>query len=522
MQSSARNRHILTATFFAGVVLVFAANEGISGTVIGNIESVSNQATGAPVLNGWTCEIGNPNPLTLHAYMGGPYGQGNLFGYQLATNVNRPDVAAACGGSTNNTYGFKVALPTNDVPASLFVAGIRSDGSGTYIGGSGVLGIPLANNTGPQVISLLNPEPGSSGWSVDNVNYFSTWQCQSSAGLTHISRLNILPSSTLASVGDRIHWNQWKDSLVAGAGSSGGYPILFFTFGDIDPGSPLFTMLKAKYDTTSGAWQIFQYLSDPNNVSSHAGTETDYIYNKYGTPGWGPFANPTSSPPPATRIPGVCSQNIAGVCNQNELWGTGPLGLSTIRSAHQPYQDYDPNTTSCLVMNPSLYNYDSNGVPHGLIATLWTEEWTSTSSQSRHPVDCVLPPGTPGTTQVNGNATIPRGPYIFRYQDATVGWQLINIGLVENQLGEVGIAMNADPNKDGRYGTFVRADWSGKIMQVNESTTSTILDCSSNSSQQLHFSEASRGPDSSYYFLVDETPTDSSKPTFSHDIFVLH
>jgi hypothetical protein len=94
--------------------------------------------------------------------------------------------------------------------------------------------------------------------------------------------------------------------------------------------------------------------------------------------------------------------------------------------------------------------------------------------------------------------------------------------LIGRFLGGLDLQMNADPLQPS---VIVRADWSGKVMQVTLTprAISTVLDCSAGG---VHFAEASRGPNGAYYFLADEAPYKGPDiqqlvaEVYQHDVFV--
>ena len=466
-----------------------------SDALLGYVDGLSAQGSDLNVV-GWACAHGVSTPLHVDLYVGGSYySGGTLIGRYLADQGSEPAVGSTCGV---NSGAFRFSIALNSATQSLypsqaiFVHALSPAlDENLLLVNSGLYTIPLKGD-GNQVVSIGSP--GGAGWAADSVDYFSKWNCKSAANLNHVSRLKIMPLGNHGT-------SQMKDSLVADASfapNSANNPILFFTLGDIKASSR-YKMLRANYDAASSAWKIYEYFADLSNtggVSSHAGTLRDFIYNKYLIPGWGPLANSAK-----TKIPGVNPRRV--------LWGSGPLGLTSIQSIHNN-DSADVNVQTCLHMNPSLFDYDAQGVPHAFIATVWTgpdpsPNWTA----------CQLPSG----------GSLPKpGPYVYRYVNGIVGWQLdMNIGLVEDQ-NSLDYAMNADPLQPA---VFVRADWSGKVMQVKLTPrqTSTVLDCSG---AGVNFSEASRGPNGSYYFLADEA-LPAGRPDLKlidgvvqHDVFVTY
>jgi hypothetical protein len=455
--------------------------------LLGYVDGLRPQANGDMNVVGWACAYGVPAPLQVDLYVGGSYGNGGtLIGRFTANQPGEPAVASACGLSSGK-FRFSIALKAatqSQFPSqAIFVHALSPAlDDNQLLANSGLYTLPLLGN-GNQLVNIGSP--GGAGWAADSSDYFAKWKCHSAANLSHVSRLKIMPLGNHGAA-------QWKDSLVADssfAPNSANNPILFFTLGD-KRSSSTFKMLRANYDAALGAWNIVEYLADlgdTNGVSSHAGTVTDFIYNKYSIAGWGPAASSATG-----KIPGVNAQL--------ELWGSGPLGLTSIRSIQN--SPSDPRT--CIHMNPSLFDYDADAVPHAFIATMWfLDENTA----------CKLP---------NGGSLPKSGPYVYRYVNNLVGWQLdMNMGLVEDQ-GGLDLQMNADPLQPG---VIVRADWSGKVMQIKLTPrqTSTVLDCTAGS---VNFAEASRGPNGAYYFLADEAPYVGPSPNLAddtvhqHDVFV--
>ena len=332
----------------------------------------------------------------------------------------------------------------------------------------------------------------NSQWSADNVNYFDKWSCSSATGINHISKLGILPSGTHST-------SYWKDSLYADFRQFvGGNPVIYFTSGDYNRKS-LFSLEKAIYSLASGTWEISNILTNsanPGGISSFDGTQTDYIMNEYYIPGWGPTDNKKGS---ESKIPGVRQNHVYSSNVNYPLWGIGPLGLSTIREKIQG--NYDRNVNTCLHMNPTLFNFDSNGIPHSFMAQLFANTPST---------PCTLPNGT----------KLQTGYYVYNFVNNTIGWQIdLNKGLVYDTRG-------LDNAFNFILGTtkFLKAIWEGKIdvVNLNDSaprTAKTVLDCSK---ANVFFSEPS-GREDWIYFLADPPPhfyKSGTNDVYIHDIFV--
>ncbi|MGZ5078689.1 MAG: carboxypeptidase-like regulatory domain-containing protein [Usitatibacter sp.] len=97
---------------------------------IGYLDSVGASG-GATVASGWTCDPDNWGmALTLHFYLDGSYATGTFVGAALA-NANRPDLAAACGGTT--MHGFTFVIPSQYLSAgthALFAYALDNGGVG--------------------------------------------------------------------------------------------------------------------------------------------------------------------------------------------------------------------------------------------------------------------------------------------------------------------------------------------------------------------------------------------------------
>ncbi|MBI5547971.1 MAG: hypothetical protein HY901_29160 [Deltaproteobacteria bacterium] len=354
----------------------------------------------------------------------------------------------------------------------------------------------------------------SDGWGAPT-NYFDKWHCSSAVGINNVRRLNIIPHGT--------HDGRlWKDSLFVNVlDRDGANPIIWFTIGLHDL-EPVFTLAKATYDQQLGHWQVEKFLDHPTNaggVSSQDGYADHYVMNEYYIPGWGPTANVRGS---VSKIPAVAEQSTTVGFPSYPLWGTGPLGLSTIRELKRDPDYPDPNVQTCLHMNPTLFDYDASGVPRAFAAELWTKARVNSQQVA---LPCLLPEGAP----------VSELPYIgfwtYRYVDDQLGWQLdLNAGMIETPH----IANTAFNYVYGSERKFIRADWSGKLIRVDLTQPlalqkKVLLDCRGTTGadgglQAVNFAEAS-GDETAVYFLGDEYPYRGSaaglhERTSIHDIFV--
>jgi hypothetical protein len=135
-----------------------------SGQVVGNIDGFSADSSGNPVLLGWTCQVGNPNPIQVDIYLNQPYSSqsessGQFVNRYTANSPSEPGVAAACGASGAN-YRFAISLPPNQFLAGdhIYAYGINSAG-GTQISSTSTFKIPvntLATNN-PGAVTIGSP-----------------------------------------------------------------------------------------------------------------------------------------------------------------------------------------------------------------------------------------------------------------------------------------------------------------------------------------------------------------------------
>ncbi|WP_460876814.1 hypothetical protein [Rhodanobacter koreensis] len=130
-----------------------------TGQVIGNIDGFQSDSNGNPLLTGWTCQVGNPNPIPVDIYLNQPYSSqssvsGQFVNRYTADGPSEPAIASACGTNGAN-YRFSILLPAGQFLAGdlVYGYGINSSG-GTQLSPSGVFKIPsntLATNGGGTV-----------------------------------------------------------------------------------------------------------------------------------------------------------------------------------------------------------------------------------------------------------------------------------------------------------------------------------------------------------------------------------
>lgn len=345
--------------------------------------------------------------------------------------------------------------------------------------------------------------PVPRGWS-DGVNYFSKWGCRSRIGVETIERLNIIP---LGSFGREFQ----KDSLFVDPVNltQGGTPIIYFTATSKDE-APKWSLKKAVFDPKVQRWQIYSVLDSPNSVgglSSQDGHGRYFVMNDYSLPGWGP-----SSPVPGlqNKIPGVSRVSASSERPTYPLTGSGPLGLTAMTNMLYPAETSGGvDGRTCIHMNPKLLGYDTNGVPHMLLANLWQ------SAPNAKP--CRLPQGAP-VDQLPAP-----GNYLYRYGDAKLGWQLdLSAGLISDGLHQ------SDHNQfmltpkllAGTADSLIVATWDGLVetFQVaRTNTTRVLLDCKASG---VHFGEAT-GSSTDFFFLAAERDLDKIRRRYHVDPSVL-
>jgi hypothetical protein len=315
-------------------------------------------------------------------------------------------------------------------------------------------------------------ESNQTGWAADSINYFDYWGCSSDAGIRFVRKLGIAPLGTH-------HPNWWKDSLMLSYDEwSGGFPVVYFTQGlmgadkrPLDNISSIypsvFAMKKAYYNSDYKKWFITDVLNQPNTgmgVSSQDGWKDDYIMNDYaiglGTddyfPGWGPTAN---KPGNQSKIPGVSYTSKGFGIGSYPLYGNGVLGLTTIIHSTQG---------SCIHMNPTMFDFDVNGIPRSFTAYLFYPDGRTVTS------GCFLPDGT----------ELKAGSYVYRYNDTSMGWQ---IDLTSGNFTVINYAF-------GTNAKFLQSDWMDgtSIYDLNTRTSTNVLNCwDSNPLKQIYSAESS-------------------------------
>ena len=450
-------------------------------------------------ITGWAWNPAKPNKnIEIYFYADGTSDTGQLAGTTVA---NQP------GDPQNHRVKFFIPQKYKDGKAHLFYGYTKTEaGKFIKISGSPVM---YPNQITSAFYGLPNyPQP--KGWAADNINYFKEWSCSSSTGIDTINRLNISPLSSH-------HPNFWKDSLWINGSSKNGLPVIYYT-ASMKLRKPKFSLKKASYDKQSSEWIVEDMMSLPfpdlTGVSSQDGkTEQDYVLNEYQIAGWGPTANKPGS---QSKIPGLANTpNPPGTTfprtgKTYPLVGTGPLGITTITNLDQKRNEplaypHIPMYHTCRHANPTLFNYDSKGIPHSMMVSL------AIDIAGNQP--CQLPPGAPAKILEGNN-------YVYRYQGTQLGWQLdLNLGPLP------GTANNN--YKSGSNGKFLihyeRGDKIIKELDIttNPISTKTILNCQS-SDKLINMGEIA-GDWKKIVFLGDAGNDGTlAKGVGSHDIYLAY
>ncbi|MBL8299234.1 MAG: hypothetical protein JNN30_12925 [Rhodanobacteraceae bacterium] len=477
----------------------------------GEVDGVSlNTNTGKVVISGWACKVGLSEPVQVHVYAENETSPPGTYSTLVAAGDTAwfaaPNEVAACNLTGSQTLRFAFEIPAT-TEAAFPGRQLRAYGvciTGTSCSGIELRGKPISTNP-----TVYPPRPyfayryanasNPSGWST-GTNYFTTWGCRApSGGINTIRRLNIAPIGSHTT-------NTWKDSLHVDFNEYvGDNPVIYFSGGSAFA-TPTFRLERATFNATTGNWSIAEFdsnYSSPGGISSNDGRKDDYITNVYQQDGWGPFANRSGS---VSAIPGVSTTAVSG---EYPLIGSGTYGISTIRALQG--NSADPNTKSCIHMNPSLFDYDSNGRPRGMMACLWTG---NSSSTHPWPTDgCALPGNGGRSTSAH---------YVYRYNTSN-GWQLDpNPVLPADSCATVGTVNHIQSSNQ----KFLVTRWEGRIDQLDLTTntvTQGLLDCTA-SPTVVNFAEAS-GQSNQIYFIATRPneygPANGQQDGIpTHDIYV--
>jgi YD repeat-containing protein len=136
--------------------------------VIGHIDGTTVSSSGDYTLGGWACATGVKGSITVHVYLGGAAGTGQLLGGYAANQTSESSVAASCQAA-GTAYRFAVALPVSVRQAhqgkSIYVHGIAPSGSGAsnaLISASGTFIVPAP----PSAPALSVPTSSSGSYTV--------------------------------------------------------------------------------------------------------------------------------------------------------------------------------------------------------------------------------------------------------------------------------------------------------------------------------------------------------------------
>ncbi|URV27507.1 hypothetical protein [Burkholderia gladioli] len=130
---------------------LFCGSALAAGQVIGGVDGFGRDASGNPVLSGWTCQVGNPAPIQVDLYLNQPYspqaGAAGFFAGRFAANQpSEPAIASQCGTGGAN-YRFSITLASSQYLAgsSVFAYGILPTG-GTQLSTGASFRIPANPN----------------------------------------------------------------------------------------------------------------------------------------------------------------------------------------------------------------------------------------------------------------------------------------------------------------------------------------------------------------------------------------
>ncbi|ARJ04546.1 hypothetical protein GCM10010988_33410 [Cnuibacter physcomitrellae] len=138
----------------------------VSGDPIGGFDSASANLTTATLV-GWAADLDQPtSPVTVHVYVGGPFGVGTMAGAFVA-NIDRPDVASAYP-PLGSRHGYSVSVPVPTGTTQICIYGINvGQGANSLIGcreASTPSGPPVGN---VEDVSISGSIVSLKGWAVD-------------------------------------------------------------------------------------------------------------------------------------------------------------------------------------------------------------------------------------------------------------------------------------------------------------------------------------------------------------------
>lgn len=490
---------------------LIAASTPLQAAVLkGQVDGVSlDTGTGQVVISGWACKDGLSETVQIRVYAEDETAPPGTSTTPVAAGntglAAEPSAIAACSltGSQALRFAFTIPLTTEAAYPGRQLRVYGSCPTGTSCSELELRGKPESTPPfdyppRPYFAYRFSSASNPSGWS-DSTNYFTTWGCSApTGGINTIRRLNIAPIGSHTT-------NTWKDSLHVDFNEYvGGNPVVYFS-GVSTYSTPMYRIERATFNNTTGNWSIADFDSNYANgsgISSNDGTSTDYVMNVYHQDGWGPSANRSGS---VSAIPGVATTAVGG---EFPLLGSGTYGISTIRALQG--NSLDPNTKSCLHMNPSLFDYDSNGSPQALIACLWTGNPVDT-----RPTQACALPGTASDSSQSAH-------YVYRYNSST-GWQLDpDPVLAADNCDEVGTVNHIQGSNE----KFLVTRWRGRIDELDLTTntlTPGVLDCTA-TPDVVNFAEASGQPNQIYFIATRPSEYGPSNGLIkghpTHDIYV--
>jgi RHS repeat-associated protein len=134
----------------------------VLGPITGNVDGVSYDPTGAPILTGWACDKNVLAPVNVAIYAGGPIGTGTQLGTITANLASEAAVGTACG-TGGGTYRWSFPLGSQQAASigkALYVYGISAQNGGaqTLLPNSGALTVPPV--TAPRPVTMSPPNLG--------------------------------------------------------------------------------------------------------------------------------------------------------------------------------------------------------------------------------------------------------------------------------------------------------------------------------------------------------------------------
>lgn len=187
-------------------VLLFSSFQSVAA-IKGVLDFVTLQPNGSVRLHGWACDTGVNTSITIHIYVNGAAGVGQVYRAANANVSSEAAVSVAC--STSGTpHRFTVDMPTADVAAhqgkTVYIHGISASHPNLLIDNSGVFTVPAppapafvaapanftATVTGNTVSTSWHAISGGSAYFIrQNVN--GTWQAEINKGTTRTHNFTV-------------------------------------------------------------------------------------------------------------------------------------------------------------------------------------------------------------------------------------------------------------------------------------------------------------------------------------------